>query len=267
MSNEKAKRFNQGKPMLSLIPESHITGVGEVFTFGAKKYDKHNWRKGMSWSTVLDSAMRHMAAIQRGEDYDPESGLLHVHHLGCNIAILSEYYNIYPQGDDRVKSVYEPKIALDLDGVIFDFDKAYKARFGEEMNPYWKANYSMPEHLAELQKDKDFWVNLEVLNKPPFEPVAYVTTRSIPSEWIEEAIQKNGLPCAPVYTVPWNHSKLETLKSLGDDIIMVDDKYETFKELNNAGIFCYLMDAPHNQYYNVGHQRIKDLNILGYGVK
>jgi hypothetical protein len=42
---------------------------------------------------------------------------------------------------------------------------------------------------------------------------------------------------------------------------MIDDKYDNYKEITNAGIFCYLMDAPHNQYYQVGHRRIYDLKI------
>lgn len=261
---KRADRFNEGKPMMSLIPESHTTGIAEVFTFGAKKYGKHNWRKGMSWLAMIDSMKRHLEAIQRGEDYDKESGMLHIHHLGCNVAMLSEYYKIFPQGDDRITTLTGPKITLDLDDVIFDFAGAYESRFGEPLNPYWKASYQLAARLKELQDDKDFWVNLPVLNIPPFEPIAYVTSRSIPKEWCEEAIQNAGLPCAPVYTVPWNQSKLETIKSLGDDIIHVDDKYETFKELNDAGIFCYLMDAPANRYYQVGHKRVFDLNILGY---
>ena len=38
-------------------------------------------------------------------------------------------------------------------------------------------------------------------------------------------------------------------------------KYESFKECKNAGIFCYLMDSSTNQYYNVGHHRIYNLDL------
>ena len=36
---------------------------------------------------------------------------------------------------------------------------------------------------------------------------------------------------------------------------------KTFKECLNSGIFCYLMDAPHNKHYNVGHHRIYNLDL------
>ncbi len=41
-----------------------------------------------------------------------------------------------------------------------------------------------------------------------------------------------------------------------------DDKYETFVEMNKAGILCFLYDAPHNQRYDVGFKRIKNLSEL-----
>ena len=46
------------------------------------------------------------------------------------------------------------------------------------------------------------------------------------------------------------------------DIIFVDDKFDNFKECTNAGIFTYLMTAKHNEYYNVGHRRIHNLENL-----
>ena len=176
-----------------------------------------------------------------------------------NALILAEYYHIYPQGDDRVIApTTKPIVALDLDNVVFDFNTAYENKFGVKMNPYWKANYQMGDHLKELEQDKDFWVNIPVLNVPQFEVDYYITARNIPVEWIQESLQKNNLPC--VHVVPWDQSKLKLLKDLKVDIF-IDDKYENYKEATDAGIFCYLMDAPHNRYYNVGHRRIYDLNI------
>jgi hypothetical protein len=75
-----------------------------------------------------------------------------------------------------------------------------------------------------------------------------------------ENLQKMGFPCAPVYSVPFNTSKVELLKKHNVSI-HIDDKWANYKEATEAGIFCYLMDAPHNQHYNVGHRRIYDLNL------
>ena len=256
---ELANRFNEDKLRYDLIPPSVLKALAEVFTYGAKKYGEHNWEKGLSWTSVLASAFRHFEALRAGEDYD-ESGCLHAANLMANIAFIIEYYKSHPELDDRPKrwESNNKKIGLDLDGVIFDFNKAYEKRFNIKMNPYWDATYEMKEHLKELESDKEFWVNLPLLNRPEFEVTAYVTSRVVPVEWIQESIQKNGLPCAPIITVPWNASKIDALKSCGIDV-MIDDKLENFREINKAGITCYLMDSESNRYYDVGHRRIYDL--------
>ena len=70
-----------------------------------------------------------------------------------------------------------------------------------------------------------------------------------------------GFPTAKVFTVGPNVSKVEVAKKCGIEIF-VDDRFENFVELNNAGICCFLFDAPHNQRYDVGYKRIKELNEL-----
>lgn len=260
MVKEKALRYNENKLRYDLIPPSALKILAEVFTYGTIKYAERNWEKGLNWQSVIASMFRHVEAFRNGEDIDQESGLLHLGHAMTNLAFLVEYYKTHPELDDRPKvwNTSNERIGLDLDGVIFNFDKAYEERFKIKMNPYWTATYQMGEHLKELENDKSFWINLEVLNRPEFEVTAYITSRSIPKEWIEESIQKNGLPCAPIHTVPWNHSKIEILKSLNLNCF-IDDKFENFKEANNAGITTYLMNSESNQYYNVGARRIYNL--------
>lgn len=243
-----------------LIPPYGIQEVSKVLTEKLSIYNENQWKRGLPWLNVLSSLKKHLNEFELGNDFT-EEGLLHMAEVASNALILCEFYHIYPQGDNRIIApINKPIIALDLDNVVFDFDRAYEERFGVKMNPYWKANYEMKEHLKELEKDKDFWVNMPVLHCPKFEVDHYITARNIPKEWIEESLQKNGLPCAPVHTVPWDASKVTLLKDLKIDIF-IDDKYENYKEATEAGIFCYLMDASHNKYYNVGHRRIYNLNI------
>jgi len=111
---------------------------------------------------------------------------------------------------------------------------------------------------------EEFMLGLEPLIKPediPFEPHCYITSRRIKNEITEKWIDQNGFPTRPVYSVPANSSKIEVAKASGIDIF-VDDRYENFVELNNAGICTYLFDAPHNQRYDVGHKRIYSLKEL-----
>lgn len=100
----------QPKPSLTLIPPTFIIGVTEVLDFGAKKYARGNWMKGIPFSQVLDAMGRHMKAIELGEDLDPETGLPHIHHLGCEAAFYSWFAHgpraaEYAQLDDRLFKV------------------------------------------------------------------------------------------------------------------------------------------------------------------
>lgn len=98
-----ALRYNSGKIRMSLVPPSLNTYVGSVLTYGAVKYDAHNWRKGFPWSSILDSLKRHLTAFESGEDFDEESGLPHLAHIGCNVAFLIEHFDQELGVDDRYK--------------------------------------------------------------------------------------------------------------------------------------------------------------------
>lgn len=102
------RKFDQGKPMVSLIPSAPLIEVARVLTFGAKKYDSHNWRAGINYSRLYDASLRHTLASKEGEDLDPESGLNHLAHGICGLMFLLEYQlssNRYAQYDDRYKKI------------------------------------------------------------------------------------------------------------------------------------------------------------------
>lgn len=62
-----------------------LTEVCKVGTFGAKKYSAHGWLDVPDNLQRYDNAMlRHWLAEASGEDYDPESGLLHAAHTAWN---------------------------------------------------------------------------------------------------------------------------------------------------------------------------------------
>lgn len=98
-----AKKHDQNKPPLDLIPYSALELEAQVLAFGALKYDAHNWCKGMDWSRLIGACMRHIGAFNAGEDLDPESGLSHLGHARCCLAFLIEYQKEKLGTDDRYK--------------------------------------------------------------------------------------------------------------------------------------------------------------------
>jgi uncharacterized HAD superfamily protein len=166
----------------------------------------------------------------------------------------------------------QPQIALDIDGVLADFMTKARERIGADRmgSPSWYPFYKMyePSFWKELIADKQFWVNLPALVSPDslaFEPLAYVTARSIPTEWTQEWIEKVGFPCNPVYTVGTeagkHMSKLDVLTDIGADCF-VEDNFQQFADLNDNGVTCYLMNTYYNTRYQVGDLRIFHLNEL-----
>jgi len=87
-------KFDGGKPRWSLLMEGMskaLEGVAKVLTFGANKYAAHSWRTVPEGKErYRDALYRHLAAIEQGEELDPESGLRHWDHVICNALFLSE---------------------------------------------------------------------------------------------------------------------------------------------------------------------------------
>lgn len=79
-----------------------------VLEFGAKKYTKGNWAKGMGWSTCYTCALSHLTKYLARDVTDPkaaldeESGVDHLAHAMCNLLFLIGYTTLYPEGDDRL---------------------------------------------------------------------------------------------------------------------------------------------------------------------
>lgn len=73
-----------------LVPFQEITDAyTRVAEFGAKKYAAWNWSKGIARVQLCCSLLRHTFAYIRGQDRDPESGLVHTDHILWNAAALS----------------------------------------------------------------------------------------------------------------------------------------------------------------------------------
>lgn len=96
-------KYDANKSRVDLLDTEWLEQVGGVLAFGAKKYAAHNWRGGISYSRLLGACMRHVFAIVRGEDTDPESGLQHSAHASCCLMFLAFMMKYRPDLDDRWK--------------------------------------------------------------------------------------------------------------------------------------------------------------------
>lgn len=117
ISKEAGLHHDEGKLRVDLIPISTFQAIGDVLTYGTKKYDSDNWRKGLAWGRVYGSLLRHLMAWWSGEDFDSESGLHHLSHVLTNAAFLREYTETHPELDDRPKRIetFDEKIGKALD--------------------------------------------------------------------------------------------------------------------------------------------------------
>lgn len=266
MINEKGKglRYNEGKLRFDLFPAFARKMIAQVFTKGAEKYALRNWENGMKWSDVEQSLERHYNDYKEGMDFDPDDGQLLVSKVAWNALALTEYYKIYPQGDDRPhRYLLQNKIGLDIDEVLADFIGALMKKFPEikEVPVYWN-DATLHKCFAKIIDDEEFWLSIEPKVKElPFEPHCYITSRAINIEITQRWLDMHGFPHAPLFALGSGQSKVEAAKKSGCDVF-VDDCYDHFTDLNRAGIFCYLFDAPHNRRYKVGFRRIKSLNEL-----
>ncbi|MBU8921745.1 MAG: hypothetical protein KOO63_07995 [Bacteroidales bacterium] len=97
--------FRDKKTRLELLPPNFTEAIGKVLTYGAEKYDAHNWMQGMEFSRLIGAMKRHLEEIEFSEDWDPETAEQHTAHIGCCLAFLHyfiEHPEQYEQFDDRV---------------------------------------------------------------------------------------------------------------------------------------------------------------------
>jgi len=95
--------YDEGKSRVDLLDPDFLLAVGKVLGFGCNKYNDHNWRGGIPISKLIGSCLRHLFAVNRGEDIDSESGLPHTAHLGCDSMFLHWTLKYRSDLDDRYK--------------------------------------------------------------------------------------------------------------------------------------------------------------------
>jgi hypothetical protein len=103
MQEPSGHKLDADKPTFELLDSYALEQIALVLKFGAKKYDAHNWRKGLLMSRLLGACLRHVFAYLAGNDNDEETGLSHLAHAGCCVMFALWTAKYKPELDDRFK--------------------------------------------------------------------------------------------------------------------------------------------------------------------
>jgi len=86
--SEQSLRFNENKLRWALVDFESLEELVRVLEAGAIKYSPQNWQKGLNREEILESMQRHLIALFKGEENDPD---LKTHHMG-NIMCNAMFY-------------------------------------------------------------------------------------------------------------------------------------------------------------------------------
>lgn len=92
MSDEGIK-YDSGKDSFALLPWDAVRELAKVFTRGAQKYEARNWERGLAYSRVMSSTMRHLSDwFQHRQELDPDgTGLRNIAQATWGCIVLLSY--------------------------------------------------------------------------------------------------------------------------------------------------------------------------------
>lgn len=157
------------------------------------------------------------------------------------------------------------RVSLDIDGVLADFNQGYLNRFKKWPNHDWAITRNVNNILI---KEREFWLNLPVLNRVEFQPKMYCSARVNSKRWTKQYLRDHGFPEAPLFQIPgYKLSKYKALKSRCD--VHIEDSIKNFLDLNSKGVPCLLLDNEVNQstgpilrIYSLDYEEIEESYYL-----
>ena len=149
------------------------------------------------------------------------------------------------------------RIACDIDQVLADFESAYNKYYNTDISK--ESDYNITKNVYKLRHNKEFWTNLEVIDRPNFVPCIYATKRVNLKSYTREWLLKNGFPDRPIYQTIYQYgNKADIIKGRCD--VLIDDSVSNVYKCIKSGVPALLIDRPHNQ--SVGPEfRIYNLDI------
>lgn len=105
------RKDDKDKARMDLIPAEAMFALADILGYGAKKYEEHNWAKGMQWGRVYGACLRHLFSWWAGRgpttksflfgETDEETGRSHLWHAYACITFLIAYEERGSGTDDR----------------------------------------------------------------------------------------------------------------------------------------------------------------------
>ena len=137
------------------------------------------------------------------------------------------------------------RIACDIDQVLADFESAYNKYYNTDMSK--ENDYHITKNVYKLRHNKEFWTNLEVIDRPNFIPYIYATKRINLKSYTREWLLKNGFPDRPIYQTIYQYgNKADIIKGRCD--VLIDDSVSNVYKCINSGVPALLLDRPHNRH-------------------
>ena len=137
------------------------------------------------------------------------------------------------------------RIACDIDQVLADFESAYNKYYNTDMSK--ENDYHITKNVYKLSYNKEFWTNLEVIDRPNFIPYIYATKRINLKSYTREWLLKNGFPDRPIYQTIYQYgNKADIIKGRCD--VLIDDSVSNVYKCIKSGVPALLLDRPHNRH-------------------
>ena len=84
---EEGIKHDEGKLQYDLVEPGPLREIVRVLTYGASEYTPGNW-KYVGPGRYRSALMRHYESWRAGELHDPDTGIHHLAHVGCNVLFL-----------------------------------------------------------------------------------------------------------------------------------------------------------------------------------
>lgn len=152
------------------------------------------------------------------------------------------------------------RIALDLDDCCFNFIDAFNQKYNCNMNEL--TDQTITDMVWELRKDSNFWSNLELLEKPNFEPELYCTKRVNSKTYTVKCLEKHGFPVKHVCQIRSQKANKASYIRKSCDILIDDSWYNVSKAIE-SGFPALLITREHNKHidtpYRINHLRYTEI--------